>query len=342
MSVTINDVAKHAGVSMKTVSRVINREPSVKQETYDKVMSAVAELNYQPNQAARNLASTRSYIIGFVYSNPNAYYVIDMQNGILSECRRRGYELLIHPCQKDSADFIEEITALVNHSRVAGLVLTPPFSERPEIIRALNELDIQYVRVVSSDKGLTDVHNCVVVDDKGAAYDITKHLIALGHQRIGFLSGGEEHGSTGERRAGYEQALLDHQISVKKSLVLPGEYSFNSGVEGAKKLLSRKNPPTAIFASNDEIAAGALFAARLLGISIPEQLSIVGFEDSPFSRQTWPKLTTAHQPNQTIAETAASLLIDQLKAGNAQASEGEPKRFSPELVVRDSSGPVSD
>ncbi|PWK47370.1 LacI family DNA-binding transcriptional regulator [Pleionea mediterranea] len=337
MNVTINDVAKHAGVSMKTVSRVINREPSVKQATYDKVMASVTALNYQPNQAARNLASTKSYIIGFVYSNPNAYYVIDMQNGMLSECRKRGYELLIHPCQPSSGEFIEEITSLVKHSRIAGLVLTPPYSEMPSVVKALQQLDIKFVRIISGSKPSKSTQGCVLVDDKTAAFEITQHLIDLGHEKIGFLCGGKEHKSTEARLSGYEQALAENRIRQSKQLVLDGDYSFDSGVEGAKKLLSRKNRPTAIFAANDEIAAGALFAARLSGVAIPEELSIVGFEDSPFSRQTWPKLTTAHQPNNTIAETAASMLIDMLQNTNDKQVQSQCIRFCPELVVRDSS-----
>ncbi|PJB90683.1 LacI family DNA-binding transcriptional regulator, partial [Shewanella sp. CG_4_9_14_0_8_um_filter_42_14] len=125
MKVTINDVAKYAGVSIKTVSRVTNKEPSVKQATIDKVNQAITALNYQPNLAARNLASTSSYVIGFIYDNPNAYYVIDMQNGILSACKDRGFELLIHPCNAKSETICDELTTMVKHARLAGLVLTP-------------------------------------------------------------------------------------------------------------------------------------------------------------------------------------------------------------------------
>jgi len=136
MNVTIHDVAKRAGVSIKTVSRVINNEPSVKPDTRDKVTRAVEELNYQPNQSARNLASTASYEVGFIYDNPNAYYVIEMQNGMLAECRKQGYELIIHPCDSNAENIIEEIVATAKKSRLAGLLLTPPFSENPQVIFA--------------------------------------------------------------------------------------------------------------------------------------------------------------------------------------------------------------
>ncbi|SDZ94807.1 LacI family DNA-binding transcriptional regulator [Microbulbifer marinus] len=346
MKVTINDVAAMAGVSIKTVSRVINNEPSVRPATRKKVMDAVAALNYQPNLAARNLAGTRSYTIAFIYDNPNAYYVIDMQNGILEACKARGYELLIHPSNSKSASVHDELKNLVEHSKIAGLVLTPPFSETQAVIDTVKSLNVDYVRIVSAAAAHDDEENCIQVDDSAAAYDITQHLLGLGHKRIGFLCGGEEHVSTHGRLDGYRRALEDAGLPVEESLILKGEYSFDSGVTGAKKLLQSDNPPTAIFASNDEMAAGALFAARLMHFEIPEQLSIVGFEDSPFSRQTWPKLTTAHQPNNEIAKCAAALVLSKARGksaaenGKASKEAGIQREFTPTLVVRDSSGPA--
>ncbi|WOX04876.1 LacI family DNA-binding transcriptional regulator [Microbulbifer pacificus] len=344
MKSTINDVAARAGVSIKTVSRVINNEPSVRPATRKKVMDAVEELHYQPNLAARNLAGTRSYTIALIYDNPNAYYVIDMQNGILETCKARGYELLIHPSDSRSDKVNDELRALVEHSKVAGVVLTPPFSETQSVIDEVKKLGLDYVRIVSSGAAKGDEDNCIQVDDAAASYDITKHLIEHGHKRIGFLCGGEEHVSTHGRLDGYKDALQQAGIAIDPGLIIPGEYSFDSGVEGAKALLSIENPPTAIFASNDEMAAGALFAARLMHIEIPEQLSIVGFEDSPFSRQTWPKLTTAHQPNNEIARCAAALVLNKARSKGASETAaankdaGITKKFVPELLVRDSTG----
>ena len=333
MKATINDVAKQAGVSIKTVSRVMNNEPSVRQPTREKVMAAVEALNYQPNLAARNLAGSKAYSIGYVYDNPNAYYVIDMQNGILSACKKQGFELVIHPCDSTKPDIIEEITAMVKKSRLAGLVLTPPFSESPEFVSKIKELDVNIVRIMSGDVAPDNLTPCVMINDRQAAYSITEHLISLGHKKIGFIAGGMEHKSTVERLNGYKDALTKHNININEDFIRDGEYSFESGVEGAKTLMSGAEKPTAIFSCNDEIAAGALFASRLMDIAIPEQLSIAGFEDSPFSRQTWPKLTTAHQPNQAIAENAASLLIAHTRK---QTKATEEKLYTPELVVRDS------
>ncbi len=337
MKATINDVAKLAGVSIKTVSRVMNNETSVRQATREKVQTAVTELQYQPNLAARNLAGTKSYSIAYVYDNPNAYYIIDMQNGILSACRQQGFELLIHPCNAKDDNIIEEVTNMVKQSRVAGLVLTPPFSEMPEFVEAITQLNVKVVRIMSGDIAPDALSSCIMINDHAAALSITQHLIDLGHEHIGFIAGGAEHKSSIERLEGYKQALRNNNMAVENELIIQGEYSFDSGVQGANELMKKSVKPTAIFSCNDEIAAGALFAARLMDIAIPEQLSLAGFENSPFSRQTWPKLTTAHQPNEQIAENAASLLISQARDPK---SKHIITHYTPELVIRDSSGTV--
>nr|WP_320125416.1 LacI family DNA-binding transcriptional regulator [uncultured Shewanella sp.] len=333
MKVTINDVAKYAGVSIKTVSRVTNNEPSVKQATVDKVNEAIKALNYQPNLAARNLAGTKSYAIGFIYDNPNAYYIIDMQNGILAACKDKGYELVIHPCNAKSETICDELTALVKYSRLAGLVLTPPLSEDPKVLKALTEIDANYVRIIAGEKDKDQNGLTILVNDKFGAVEITQHLIDLGHQHIAFLSGDLHHESTKERLLGFKQALTMNGLELNENYIIEGKYSFESGVDGANKLIKLEHRPTAIVACNDEIAAGALFAARLAGLDIPVDLSIVGFEDSPFSRQTWPKLTTVHQPNAEIAQVATELLIAKRREQDAIYS----KTFTPEPIIRDSS-----
>lgn len=338
MKATINDVAKQAGVSIKTVSRVMNNEPSVRQPTREKVMEAVKSLNYQPNLAARNLAGTKAYSIAFIYDNPNAYYVIDMQNGILAACKKQGFELLIHPCSSKSEDLLEEITNMIKHSRIAGLVLTPPFSEMPEFVKHILALEVDVVRIMSGDKVPDDLGLCIMVNDHEASKSITQHLIDLGHKDIGFIAGEAEHMSTVERLKGYKDALTENGIAVDERLIIAGEYSFESGVHGAKQLMAEEKRPTAIFSCNDEIAAGALFASRLMGIAIPEQLSITGFENSPFSRQTWPRLTTANQPNPKIAEDAASLLIAKARK---QTAKNITSVYTPQLIVRDSTSQVN-
>ena len=341
MKATIKDVAKQAGVSFKTVSRVINREPSVSEELRERVWKAIEELNYQPNMSARQLRGAASFI-AFIYDNPNSHYVIEMQHGILAECQRNGFELLIHPVSAQQEAVVDELLQVADNSHVAGLVLTPPFSESPEVVDALTERGVQFVRIIAGDGEPDGRGPRVFVDDYRAAYSITEYLIGLGHREIGFLGGEEAHRSSVERLEGYRAALAANGIEPEERFILPGHYTFESGSERAGKLLGLAEPPTAIFACNDEIAAGALFAARINTVPVPQQLSIVGFEDSPFSRQSWPKLTNAHQPNSEVAETAARLLIETIRASRqGDDSPTQDQGFQPRLVIRDSTCPRS-
>jgi LacI family transcriptional regulator len=333
---TIKDVAKRAGVSLKTVSRVINREASVREDTRQKVQRAIEALGYRPNLSARSLRSAHSYAIGLVYDNPNAHYVISMQNGVLSACRERGFGLQIHPCDSTSPKLAEELCALVQRSRLAGLVLAPPMSERPQLIATLKTHGIAFVRILAARADPADGAPCVWVDDRDAAYAITEHLIQLGHARIGFLWGEPHHRSSPERYQGYADALKDYGIALNRKLILPGRYAFDDGFRGARKLLALKEPPTAIFGSNDEIAAGVLAAARSAGLDVPWDLSIAGFEDNPFSKQAWPALTTARQSTAEIGRAAALRLMAELRQ---QVPDAANEGFVPELVVRGSTAP---
>jgi len=338
VSATIKSVAEYAGVSIKTVSRVINNEGTVKQDTLDKVQHAIEALNYKPNKAARDLAGRDNYVLGFVYDNPNAYYILAMQNGILNECRAGGYELLIHPCDASSQSIIDELLGMIQSARLAGLILSPPLSEMPDILGALDEKGILYVRVLSGEEAADTRHPCVLVNDFRAAFEITEHLIKQGHRDIGFIAGEQQHNSTRERQRGYLSALQTYGIEVHPEYMVQGTYSFGTGVESIKQLLSHSAKPTAVFACNDEIAAGALFGARMQGVDVPSQLAIAGFENSPFSRQTFPPLTTASQPTAQIAQQATSSLIRSLQSrrrgGDKQADASHV--FVPELVVRES------
>ncbi|WEN16802.1 LacI family DNA-binding transcriptional regulator [Rhodanobacter sp. AS-Z3] len=339
-SATIKDVAERAGVSLKTVSRVINNEPSVHARTREKVQREIDALGYQPDPSARSLRSTRAYAIGLVYDNPNAHYIINLQRGVLSVCRSSGFGLQIHPCDSASPKLTDELLTLAQRSRLAGLVLAPPMSEQPELLRALSDAKVPFIRIISARKDPQDGMPCIYVDDRDAAYAITEHLIQLGHQRIGFLWGGHEHRSSPERYQGYEDALKDYGIPLDRKLILPGDYTFDDGFRGARKLLALKDRPTAIFGSNDEIAAGVLAAAHSDGINVPYELSIAGFEDSPFSKQSWPALTTARQATEEIARHAAQRLIGDLqREANGEPAQLANEGFSPELVVRGSTAP---
>jgi LacI family transcriptional regulator len=339
---TIKDVAELAKVSLKTVSRVINNEPSVMEGTRVRVLRAVAKLNYEPDPSARNLRSGTPFVIGLIYDNPNPYHIIGVQNGVLAACRETGFELQIHPCDSTSPLLAQELGDFVHRSRLAGLVLTAPMSESAELVAALSARGVRVVRIIAAKEDPDDGTPCVYVDDRDAAYEITEHLIQLGHQRIGFLWGGLAHRSSTERYAGYESALKDYGITLDKHLVVPGDYTFDDGFRGARRLLALREPPTAIFGSNDEIAAGVLAAAKSAGMNVPYDLSIAGFEDSPFSRQSWPPLTTAKQATEDIARQAARLLIAGLRhdayAENPALLHNQG--FVPQLVVRGSTAPV--
>lgn len=339
---TIKDVAERAKVSLKTVSRVINNEPSVMQGTRARVLHAIAELDYEPDPSARNLRSGTAFVIGLVYDNPNPYHIIAVQNGVLAACRETGFGLQIHPCDSTSPMLTEELVEWVQRSRLAGLVLTAPMSERMDLINALAARGIHLVRIIAATEDPQDGHACVFVDDRDAAYEITEHLIQLGHQRIGFLWGGQSHQSSIERYQGYESALKDYGIALDKHLVVQGDYTFDDGFRGARRLLALREPPTAIFGSNDEIAAGVLAAAKSAGMNVPYDLSIAGFEDSPFSRQSWPALTTAKQATEDIARHAARLLIAGLRqdAYDENPLHIENRGFVPQLVVRGSTAPM--
>jgi LacI family transcriptional regulator len=341
---TIKDVAELAGVSFKTVSRVTNNEGSVRKETLKKVNDAIKQLNYQPNNAARNLAGNKSYALGYVYDNPNAYYVLDMQNGILAECRERGYELVIHPCSANNKDIVAELATMIKRSQLAGLIISPPLSEMPDVLDALDDMNIPFIRIISASEVSQESSPCVYINDRDAAFDITEHLIAQGHTRIAFLRGDENHRSSHERKIGYLNALKKHGLLITDDYQIDGSYTFEFGVQGAKKLMSLAEPPTGIFSCNDEIAAGALFAVRLEGLNVPEDIAIAGFEDSPFSRQTWPMLTTAAQPTNTIARKAAASLIQHLvhlRSPKTRADSIPHLHFRPQLVERESTLAVS-
>lgn len=331
---TIRDVAKLAKASIKTVSRVINQSTSVSEQMRERVMQAIAQLNYHPDPTARSLSNSKTYALGLVYDNPNAYYVIAMQQGALSVCLETGYALQIYPCDASTAHVVDRVLDFVHRTRLAGLILLPPMSEDTVLLGKLTASGIPFVRVISAATDPGGDLPCVSIDDRDAAYATTEHLIRLGHTRIGFLWGRKQFGSSTERYDGYQQALRDYGIKQSKHLVINGDYTFDDGFRGAHRLLSLTRRPTAIFASNDEIAAGALAAARAAGLNVPFDLSIAGFEDSPFSRHSWPPLTTSRQRTDIVAERATRLLIATLR-GKPVKNES----FAPELVVRGSTAP---
>ena len=327
---TINDVARLAGVSIKTVSRVLNREPHVRPSTRDKVIAATESLNYRPNLSARQLASNLTFVIGMLYDNPNSDYVTDVQYGSLQACREFGYNLLIHPCQADSPDLMEEVSGL--HRQVDGFILLQPVSDIQGLCRFLHENDIACVRVSQRP---FDGFPWISVGDSEAADSVTEFLLNLGHRRIGFIIGHPDHGSSHDRLAGYRSALERHDIDYDDSLVEQGRFDYESGYSCARNLLSLNPRPTAIFASNDPMAMGVLSAAHEIKLDVPRELSVAGFDDSPLARHAWPPLTTVRQPITDVARLATEVLMQRLQ-GRLEGDSDH--RLQAELVRRASTG----
>jgi LacI family transcriptional regulator len=316
---TIDDVAQLAGVSIKTVSRVFNKAPNVRDVTRDKVVTAADSLNYRPSLPARQLASNRTFLVGMLYGQPDPEkendYVTAVQSGSLRACREDGYSLLINPCRADSPDLMREVVGL--HHQVDGFIVLQPLSDLPSLNEFLRESNIACVRVSQRP---FDQFPWISVADEDAADDMTEHLLELGHRRIGFIVGHPEHGQSHDRLAGYRRALQRNSIAFDESLVAQGRFDYESGRSCARSLLSSIQPPTAIFASNDPMAMGVLSAAHEMGLDLPRELSVAGFDDSPLARHAWPALTTVRQPIAEVARLATVELIKLMRSGQREGS----------------------
>jgi LacI family transcriptional regulator len=291
---TIKEVSKIAGVSFKTVSRVLNNEKHVSEATRQRVEEAVARLNFRPSHAARTLAGRRSFSVALLYDNPSPYYVYHMQSGAQQRCVELGYRLFHQPCDSQSEDFVPGVIALVDEAHLDGVIISPPVTESAALVDALERRGIPYVRIapgVQRERGMS-----ATMDDVEAAREMTEHLLGLGHRSIAFIQGPPSHISSKQRLDGYRAALEAHGVRFDKDLVVSGDYSFASGREAARTLLARAKRPTAIFAGNDDMAAGALSVAHELNLTVPAQLSIAGFDDTDLASAVGPPLTTIRQP----------------------------------------------
>jgi LacI family transcriptional regulator len=329
---TINDVARISGLSKKTVSRVLNNSPQVAEQTRQKVAAVIRQLNFAPDPQARSLASKRSFLLGLVYDNPNALYISDIQRGILRACQGTGYELIMHPGEFGNRQLIDEIEGFVSRARIGGLILLSPISQRNLLAQRLKKDGIPYVRI--SPGKIDSQARIVVSNDRRGAELMTEYLVSIGHRTIGFITGPASNLSAREKLDGFRNIMKTHRLPIRKSLVVEGENTFESGVLAGKRLLDRKSRPSAVFASNDAMALGVLKSATILGIRVPEDLSVAGFDDSALATVTWPDLTTVRQPVEQMGEMAARKLLAQLNNGGAATEL--PSATEPELVVRHS------
>ncbi len=331
---TINDVARIAGVSKKTVSRVINRSPLLNEDTRRKVEAVIGDLGYVPNPQARALALRRNFLIGLIHDNPNAQMVMNVQQGILEAIRDTEFELLVRPVDRGSPTMLADIHAFLERQRLYGVMLLPPISENDQVAELCRSVGARYVRMGSAR--LDDDEHMVASNDREAMAGATRHLIELGHRRIGLVAGPHGFRSAFERRAGFEQALAEVGIKLPRSLIADGTYRFDSGIAAGDRLLDVSPRPTAIVASNDEMAAGVMHAARQRNLRIPDDLSLTGFDDTPIAAHIWPPLTTVRWPIIPMARAAASKLL----AGAIEGDEGveEPSMFLSTLIRRASVG----
>lgn len=338
---TIEDVASLAGVSIKTVSRVVNREANVRASTKEKVEHAIDELEYRPNPSARNLASHRARLIVLVYDDisaveaPSAYYIIKMQEGALRACRPEGFELLIHPCDHQDSEAIEQLREQIGQLRPSGIVVAAPLSNMPAIVDAVRATNTPFV-LLSTGTGNGEEYE-VATNDREISAEMTRYLASLGHTRIAFIKGDKRAKAVCNRFDGYKDGIEQAGLIYWEELVVEGDSSVPSGEKCAEQLLQLDHRPTAIFSANDDMAAGVIRTATRAGIRIPQELSVAGFDDVSLAQQIFPSLTTIRQPLRAMTEAASCALID--------GARGEPHEPGLETIpgtieIRESTGPA--
>ncbi|MDB5669637.1 MAG: LacI family DNA-binding transcriptional regulator [Alphaproteobacteria bacterium] len=333
---TIHDVARHAGVSRMTVSRVINGEKSVKAATRSIVDAAIRELNYAPNPAARTLAGGAIMRIGLLYRIPNPAYLTEFLVGALDRCSEINAQLIVqrHERGADEEQAADQLIAKNLH----GVILPPPLGDNPALIARLRDAGVAVVATGSTRPA--PALASIGIDDFGAAREMTRHLIGLGHRRIGFITGRSNHASSGLRLDGYRQALAEAGLPAEDGLVADGNFTYHSGLDAAEQLLSRDPMPTAIFASNDDMAAATIAAAHRHRLDVPADLSVAGFDDTPLATTIWPELTTIRQPVSEMSREAVTIVAGLIRRQRDGDSTETPHRLLDfELIRRQSDAP---
>ena len=306
---TIADVAKEAGYSPMTVSRVINGEKNVRDATREAIEMAITKLNYSPNLAARSLAGAEQIRIAMIYANPSAAYLSRLLVGTVEQARKSHVQLIIEQYDSES-DIPGSFQALVS-SGIDGIVISPPLCDSPEILEQIGKSDVQCVIVANwNPPGKMSV---VHIDDVEAAATMTRHIISLGHSRIGFVIGNPEHKASWQRLMGFKAAMAEAGLAANPAYIVQGQFTYRSGLDAAEKLLDLPEPPTAIFASNDDMAAAAVTVAHRRHLDVPKDVTICGFDDTDFAQSIWPELTTIHQPIAEMSRTAVEILVDQIR-----------------------------
>ena len=322
-------------IAAAALALIINNSPLVRKDTREKVETLMREVGYTPDPLARGLAFRRSFLIGMVYDNPTAQYIVDMQYGALDALRGSSFELVVHPCDSRSPGYIDGVRRFAQQQKLHGVILVPRASEDQALADMLYEIGCRFTRVAALP--LDETSQMVVTHDRDGAAEAADYLLSLGHRDIALVTGPSAYRSAHERTAGFIEALSQRGIELPKDRIIEAGYTFESGVAAAEKLLLGKRRPTAIFTGNDEMAAGIYKVALRAGINIPRQLSIVGYDDSPLASRLWPSLTSVRRHTRDTGRTAAAMLIQ---------PEGQPAlqiaSVRPHLIVRDSCQPPED
>jgi LacI family transcriptional regulator len=322
-----------------TVSRVVNDEKNVSEKTRDLVLAAVRELNYAPNLAARSLARSEQVRIGCLYGNPSAAYLSEFLVGVLDESAGAHTPLLLVKCDGEDAASKRAAVEQLVENQVTGVVLPSPFGESRTVRAALKAAQVRTVAVATGR--FQDGVSCVRVDDRAAAAEMTARLLELGHRRIGFIKGHPNQAASAERLAGFRAALRASR--TPDAVVAQGYFTFASGLRAGEELLDAPERPTAIFASNDDMAAAVVSVAHRRGLDVPGDLTVVGFDDTAVATTLWPALTTVRQPTTAMAAAAMALLLREIRAERAGEAPRPVDQVVPHsLVERQSSGPVSN
>ncbi|MCP1469260.1 LacI family transcriptional regulator [Sphingobium sp. OAS761] len=334
-AVTVSEVAARAGVSPMTVSRVINGGKNVRSATREVVETAITDLGFSPNLAARRLAAGENRRVGLLYSNPSAAYLSEFLVGSLDEARRSDVQLIVEKCDVGS-----EVAAARHllESRIDGLILPPPLCNSRELVDLVRKERIPAVAVASGRpiEGISSVN----IDDFDAARAMTDYILSLGHRRIGFIEGSPDQAASGRRREGYIAALAGAGIDEDPMLIAPGLFTYRSGLVAAERLLDLAEPPTAIFASNDDMAAATVAAAHRRAIDVPRQLTVCGFDDTALATTIWPELTTIRQPIADMSCAALRMLMADIESRNGGEPLEQREIVDFTLIPRETTAPL--
>jgi LacI family transcriptional regulator len=332
-AVTMHEVARHIGVSPMTVSRVLSGDANVRSETRQRVEAAIKELGYSPNVAARNLAKAASVHIGLLYTNPSAAYMNELLVGVLEQSSHTGCQIVLEKCgARNERTVIEKLM----RDGITGVILPPPLSDSKVALEALRAAKIPFIAVATGRPEADGLS--VRINDFEAAAAMTRYLLSLGHRRLGFIVGAPNQTASAQRYAGFAAALHENQLPVRRDWVKQGSFSYRSGLLAAEQLLAVEDRPSAIFASNDDMAAATIAVAHRLGLNVPADLTIVGFDDTPLATTIWPALTTVRQPVAAMARKAMELLLEEIRLrGTGRTLEPLQQFLNFSLVKRDSS-----